>query len=72
MSDISEPQDLEKAHVPAWFTLSKHFELHEAGYVLPRNYSFTRLSFQNILKFLLFLLSVLEDIVSVELYNIGL
>ena len=49
MSDISEPQDLEKAHVSAWFTLSKHFELHEAGYVLPRNYSFTRLSFQNIL-----------------------
>ena len=34
MSDISKPQDLEKAHVSAWFTLSKYFELRGAGYML--------------------------------------
>ena len=28
MSDISEPQDLEKAHISDWFTLAKHFEEH--------------------------------------------
>ena len=48
MSDISEPQDLEKAHISAWFTLAKYFEevaipdiakLSEASYVLPRKYS---------------------------------
>ena len=28
MSDISEPQDLEKAHISDWFTLAKYFEGH--------------------------------------------
>ena len=28
MSDISEPQDLEKAHISDWFTLANHFEEH--------------------------------------------
>ena len=28
ISDISERQDLEKAHISAWFTLAKHFEEH--------------------------------------------
>ena len=46
-------------------------KLSGAGYVLPRNYSSMRLLFQNIWKFLLFLLSVLEDVV-LQLYIIGL
>ena len=28
MSDISEPQDLEKTHISALSTLAKHFEKH--------------------------------------------
>ena len=53
MSDISEPQDLEKAHISGWFPLTKilrnmlfHMlsKLDGAGYVLHRNYSFMRLS----------------------------
>ena len=28
MSDILEPQDLEKAHISALLTLDKHFEEH--------------------------------------------
>ena len=26
MTDISEPQDLEKVHIRTWFTLGKHLE----------------------------------------------
>ena len=32
MSDISEPQDLEKAHISPWFTLSWHSEEHAAPF----------------------------------------
>ena len=28
MSDISEPQGLQKAHVSGWFTQTKYFEEH--------------------------------------------
>ena len=60
MSDISEPQDLEKAHLSAWFTLAKHFEDYLVPDVVYVTWGWL---YQNVFKFLLFLLSVLEDIV---------
>ena len=75
MSDISEPQDLEKAHVstlglpwPNFFRnmlFQRLSKLGGVGYVFSRNYSLMSFFFflQNIKKFLLFLLSVLEDII---------
>ena len=34
ISDISEPQDLEKAHASGCFTLIKHFEEHVVPHVV--------------------------------------
>ena len=34
MSDISEPEDIEKAHASGWFTLTKHFEEHVVPHVV--------------------------------------
>ena len=46
MSDISEPQDLEKAHVSGWFTLTKLFDEHVVPHVVLVKWGWLRVAWK--------------------------